>query len=259
MTTDELFGLGLERTQQLTTLINDGRGWYTGRRSRQPDQLISSYFEPKKGPAIDYFRKTIRHLANGGFKKVNLNSDAAKVFRSENTRVLATMKELEPLLSQHLEKADADALRLALFFFRSGQDMFFDILPRFEPIIRPTIKKLKVEAFCIDSLQRYLGAVARAFAIREAQLTGKEARHVPRPAKPTPPQLPPAIGFLYNAFAQSLNRQQDAERNQSHFDRIPLTSSEESQTDKEKQMYPFERHFICDRTPTFDIPYYDQR
>jgi len=172
---DELFALGLERTRVLAAMIENGRSWYLGRRMRQPDELISEYFDPKRGLGIDYFRKTIRHLASGGFKKINMNSDAAVAFRKGNEHVLALLREMEPLLAPHIGKEDAKAYRLALFFLRSGQDMFFDKLPRLEPTVRSTIMTMKVSAFYIDSLQRYLGAVARAFAIREAQLTGAKA------------------------------------------------------------------------------------
>lgn len=210
LTTDELFALGLERTRILAAMIDNGRAWYLGRRMRRPEGMISGYFDPKRGLGIDYFRKTIRHLANSGFKKVNMKSDAAVAFRKGNEHVLALLRELEPLLAQHVGKEDANAYRLALYFFRSGQDMFFDMLPRFEPILRPTIRKMKVEAFCIDSLQRYLGAVARAFAIREAQLTGNIAPQASKlPTRKPPTELSLILsnlreikGMLHPGFQQ---------------------------------------------------------
>jgi len=96
LTTDELFALGLEHTRILAAMIDNGRSWYLGRRRRRLEEMISSYFDPKRGLGIDYFRKTICHLANGGFKKVNMKSDATVAFRKGNEHVLALLREMEP-------------------------------------------------------------------------------------------------------------------------------------------------------------------
>jgi len=175
---DRFFRLGIELTRMQLAKVREARLYYLGRRKRPPDCLLSEIFDAERGGSLAYFRQAAYQINTCGLLDCVCPTREFRAFKGSCSELLEELRvfaiELAPFLDDPADrqKRVSRALKFAIRCFRVNSARFFKPLSWHGQIMCRLLANHHDEAMGIAAAAHFLNDIAKAFEVRERQLTG---------------------------------------------------------------------------------------
>ena len=166
----DLFRRGTDMTKEIARRVETCKAAYLGQSKKRPRFLLSATFDSKTGPSLPYFTETIHTLRPVIRDRRPRYGEQLDVFERASGETLELLRVFFGLLSDFLNPAQAEQLRIALYTFRTANGRFFRHLRNGGDLAESVFSSIVSEGIALSTASMYLDILAGALRTRERQL-----------------------------------------------------------------------------------------